>query len=418
MINDNNRNINYQGADLYVEDVPVKSIIAKIGTPVFIYSGKQLEENYITFSSAFKAVNTLVCYALKANNNIHLVKKLAAKNAGADITSGGELYAALKSGVPGTRTVYAGVGKRDDEIVYALRSGVLLFNMESIAEMEHIDRIAGRIGLRAKVGFRFNPNVDAHTHKHITTGKNETKFGISYPSILDAYRLAGKKRNLDVAGIHLHIGSQITELGPFKLVAEKAEMLYRKLCSMGFDIRYIDLGGGLGIRYDNETPPVPSALAQVYASKFKDIPGLTLILEPGRYIVGNSGILVTSVLYGKKSVHKNFLIVDSGMCDLIRPALYDAYHEIVPVKKSNGKKVMVDIVGPVCETSDYLGKDRMLPFLASGTAVAVGNAGAYGFMMSSNYNARPRAAEVMVTGSKWKLIRKRETVNDIFSKIV
>ncbi len=413
----NTEQFDYRNSELFVEDIPVSSITKNVGTPVFVYSEHQLKANFTNLDSAFSKFPHLVCYALKANNNLVLCNVLSKLNAGADITSGGELYAAIKSNIPANKIVYAGVGKRSDEIKSALSKNVLMLNVESLAEMRIIASLADQLRTRARIAFRYNPNIDAHTHKFITTGKSENKFGLPEPLIYEAYKEAVKYKSLDVVGIHVHIGSQITELKPFELAAKKVLALYKTLSSIGIKIKYIDMGGGLGIKYFNEVPPNPKSLADIYISTFKNLPNITLILEPGRFIVGNTAILVTSVLYNKETLHKKFLIVDSGMCDLIRPAFYDAYHEILPLKKSSKPKVTVDVVGPVCETSDFLGKDRMLPLLNSGDLLAVKTAGAYGFAMSSNYNARPRAAEVLVSGNKWRLIRYRETINNIFGKI-
>ena len=378
---------------------------------MFIYSIIFIQ-NFSRFNNAFKNVLHLICYAVKANSNNMLLRELAKAGAGADITSGGELYRALRAGFDPRKIVYAGIGKTREEIQFALRENILIFNVESLEELGQINFVAGRLKKKARIAFRVNPNVDPHTHHYITTGKKGGKFGIPYSEVLDAYRSARKMPHISIEGIHCHIGSQITELGPFRLAAQRINGLVRKLSSIGIRLNYVNLGGGLGIRYDRENPPAPDKLAKAVLPALGDFSG-TFIFEPGRYIVGNAGLFLVSVIYRKSSGGKKFLIVDGGMNDLVRPTLYDAYHEIVPVNKASGAKVEVDVVGPICETGDFLGKERLLPWVPQGGLLAVKCAGAYGYAMSSQYNSRLRAAEVLVDSAKTKLIRKREIYRDL-----
>lgn len=407
--------LQYQSGTLHIEKVSAQALAKRYGTPLFAYSKDKLIENYRSFDGAFNGVNHLICYALKANSNYHLLKSLASEGSGVDITSGGELYRALKAGFAPKKIVYAGIGKTAEEIEYALKSGILLFNVESVEELELIGRVARRLKQKAPVAFRINPNVDADTHHHISTGKSGVKFGIPYIDAVDVYKRASKIPSVDVAGIHSHIGSQITSTAPFKLAAERVSGVVNKLAAAGINLRIIDLGGGLGITYKAEKPPTPAQLKSAVLPQFKDFAG-TFIFEPGRYIVGNTGVLITSVIYRKQVENKNFIVVNAGMNDLIRPTLYDAYHDIVPVKLSGGKKVRADVVGPICETGDFLGKERLLSWPDQGEFLAVKCAGAYGFAMSSQYNSRLRAAEVMIDGKNSSLIRKREKYEDLVEK--
>ncbi|MHB9155551.1 MAG: diaminopimelate decarboxylase [Endomicrobiales bacterium] len=404
--------LNYRRGQLYIENVPVELLIRSFGTPLYVYSRSQLLKNYQAFDTAFGPVPHLVCYALKANSNGAVLKALAGNGAGVDITSGGELFRALKAGFPPRKIVYAGIGKTAEEIDYALEQRILMFNVESLEELEQINRIALKRRVKAPIAFRINPNVDPHTHHYITTGKSGGKFGIPYNEAVKAYQAARRLKGIDIAGIHCHIGSQITEVAPFLLAARKIESLVRRLSGTGIALRYVDLGGGLGITYDKEAPPTPAEMARAVLPVFKGFGG-TFVFEPGRCIVGNAGVLVAKVVYRKRSGGKNFLIVDTGMNDLIRPTLYEAYHGILPARKGSRTNIKVDVVGPICETGDFLGKERSLPWLSPGEHLVVKCAGAYGFAMSSQYNSRLRAAEVMVQGKEFHAVRRRETYPDL-----
>ncbi len=395
-----------------MEKVKVQEIAEQIGTPFYLYSLAQIQKNYQEYNSAFAGYPHLICYALKANSNLRVGKILAGQGAGVDIVSGGELYRALKSGFPARKIVYAGVGKTKEEIEFALKENILMFNVESLGELEIIANIAREMNCSAPVAIRVNPGIDPHTHKYTTTGKKENKFGIPLQQIIPAYEKARKFKNLKILGIHCHIGSQIVTLKPFLdtlrcLLDVISELEKRKIY-----LQYLNLGGGLGIRYKDENPPTPRDLAEGYMSLLKGRK-YTLILEPGRYIVGNAGILVTKVLYLKDTRRKKFIITDAGMTELIRPVLYEAYHEIIPVIEKKRKKIVVDVVGPICESADYFAQDRLLPEVQPGEFLAVMCAGAYGFSMSSTYNSRPRVAEVLVDGKNWTIIRERESYADL-----
>jgi diaminopimelate decarboxylase len=407
--------LNYRKETLFVENVSLSSLAEEYGTPLYVYSRSKLVENYRVFDKAFGQVSHIVCYALKANSNHTVLKTLAKEGSGVDITSGGELYRSLKAGFNPGKIVYAGIGKTAAEIEYALKNKILMFNAESVEELYALNGIAGRLGRKASLAFRVNPDVDANTHKHITTGKSGSKFGIPYKEALSVYKLAKSLKNIDVAGIHCHIGSQITDVKPFHLMALRMRQIYDNLLELGIKLRYIDLGGGLGIQYKNEKTHTPAELAGSVLPVFRGC-DCTFIVEPGRYIVGNTGYLVAGVTYRKKADGKNFLIVDAGMNDLVRPTLYEAYHDIVVAKRPGRKKVLVDVVGPICETGDFLGKGRMLPWVEQGERLVVKCAGAYSMAMSSQYNSRVRAAEVMVGGRSAKLIREREKYEDLIIK--
>lgn len=402
----------YRNNELYAEKIRIRDIAKEIGTPFYLYSRKQIEKNYFEYDSAFASYPHLICYALKANSNIAIGKILAQQGAGVDIVSGGELYRALKSGFPAKKIVYAGVGKTAEEIKFALEEDILMFNVESFAELELIAQIAKKMKKCAPIAIRVNPGIDPHTHRYTTTGKRENKFGIPLGQVLSACEQASKSKSLELLGLHVHIGSQITALTPFLKSLRCLLNLAKKLEKQGIKIRYLNLGGGLGIRYKDEKPPSPKELARGYLSLLKD-KNYILLLEPGRYVVGNAGVLITKVLYLKDSGEKKFIVVDAGMTELIRPVLYDAYHEILPVKKKDGKKIIADVVGPICESADYFAKERILSIVEPGELLAVMCAGAYGFSMSSTYNSRPRVAEVLVDGKNWYLIRKRETYADL-----
>ena len=403
----------HRGDDLYCEDVPVADIAAAVGTPVYIYSHATLVRHFRALDAAFSYVPHLICFALKANANLAVLKLFAELGGGLDVVSGGELYRGLAAGVPPERIVYAGVGKTRDEIAYALKSGILMFNVESDQELRCINEVAAGLGCTARIALRVNPDVDPKTHPYISTGLKQSKFGIEIERALEEYDAAKSLPALRVIGIHQHIGSQITKIQPFVDSLTRTVGLVRRLREQGTDIRYIDIGGGLGITYNDETPPLPGEFAQALIEVIRDL-GATVILEPGRVLVGNAGILVTRVLYTKQSPVKNFVVVDAGMNDLARPSLYGSYHAIWRVRRVSGRdEVTVDVVGPICESGDFLAKDRKLPRFESGELMAVMSAGAYGHTMSSNYNARPRTPEVMVRGSQYYVVRERETYADL-----
>jgi diaminopimelate decarboxylase len=398
--------------ELYAEDIPVRELINEYGSPLYIYSYKTLVRHFKAYDDSFDSIPHLICYAVKANSNLSILRLLGSLGSGADIVSGGELYRATKAGIRPSRIVYAGVGKTEEEIDFALKKGILMFNVESEQELKKIDEVAGRLSKRARIALRINPDIDPETHPYISTGLKEHKFGIPIEEALEHYRLAKSLKNIDVVGVHKHIGSQITSAQPFVDALKRVLILVEELKKEDINIRYLDIGGGLGIQYESEKPPHPKELAKRLLPILRDS-RMTLILEPGRSIVGNAGILVTRVLYTKPGLGKEFVIVDAAMNDLMRPTLYGAYHRIVPVKKVRRKGIIADIVGPICESGDFLAREREIPQLKPGELIAVMSAGAYGFSMSSNYNSRPRVAEVMVKGKEHYLIRERETYKDL-----
>jgi diaminopimelate decarboxylase len=402
----------YKNGELYCEDVPVRTVAQRIGTPFYLYSSNTLENHFRAFDSAFAGVPHLICFALKSNSNSAVLRLLRREGAGADIVSGGELFRALRAGIDPHKIVYAGVGKRRDEIEYALKVGVLMFNVESGEELLALDQAAMEMHAVARIALRVNPNIDPKTHAYISTGLKENKFGIPIEQALEFYQTAKGLKNVEVVGVHQHIGSQITEVQPFVDALEKLVGFVKELKAAGIDIQYVNIGGGLGITYKDETPPLPKDVAQAVRPLLKSC-GCTIVMEPGRAIVGNAGILVTSALFHKDSGEKRFLIVDAGMNDLIRPSLYEAYHDIRPVVPSDASEAVFDVVGPICESGDFLAKDRKLPGIKQGGLLAVMSAGAYGFSMSSNYNSRPRVAEVLVKGNEYHIVRERETYEDL-----
>ena len=402
----------YKGSELYAEDVPVKALTEKYGTPLYVYSYKTIVRHYKAYDEAYGAFPHVICFALKANTNGSLLRILAKHGGGADIVSGGELFRALRAGIPPDKIVYAGVGKTEAEIRFALRSNILMFNVESEDELREIDRIAGLMKKKAPVALRINPDIDPGTHPYISTGMREHKFGISIEQALENYRLASGLKNIRVIGIQKHIGSQITEIAPFVDAMKRILVLLDDLRGQGFQIRYLDIGGGLGIPYGDEKPPAPAELAKKLLLLLNGR-NVTLIMEPGRSIVGNAGVLLTRTLYIKKGVGKEFVIVDAGMNDLMRPSLYDAYHHIIPVIKKKRTKITADIVGPICESGDFLARGRTIERVVRGEYLCVMSAGAYGMSMSSNYNSRPTVAEVLVNGRSHSLIRKRGTYVDL-----
>jgi diaminopimelate decarboxylase len=402
----------YRGDELYCEGIPIQAIADEIGTPFYLYSLNTLERHFRAFQNAFSEVDHLVCFSAKANSNIAILRIFTRMGGGVDVVSGGELFRAMKAGARPEKIVYSGVGKRLDEIEYALEFPILMFNVESSQELVTMDRIAGRMGTKAPVALRVNPDVDPRTHPYISTGMKENKFGINFQKSLDEYRLAKTLPNVQVIGVSCHIGSQLTEVDPFVEAVQRIKELVQKLRAEGMTVRYLDMGGGLGITYKEEEPPHPMEYAQALLNELRGI-DCTLILEPGRVIVGNAGILVTKVLYVKTGDEKNFIIVDGAMNDLIRPSLYGSYQRIQPVQRIDRGEIVADVVGPICESGDFLAKDRKLPNVEQGDLLAVMSAGAYGFSMSSNYNSRPRVAEVLVARDKFYVIRQREDYDDL-----
>jgi len=403
----------FKNNELYAEDIPVKELIQIYGSPLYIYSYNTLVRHFKAYEDSFSNLSHIICYAVKANSNLAVIKTLSSLGAGADIVSGGELYRALKAGIKPEKIVYAGVGKTEQEIEFALRESILMFNVESEQELRNINKIAGKLSKKAKVALRINPDIDPETHSYISTGLKKYKFGIPIEDALQYYKLAKNLENIIVVGIHKHIGSQITKISPFVDALKKVLILVDKLNEEDIKISFLDIGGGLGIQYEDESPPHPKELAEKLFPILKDR-DLTIIVEPGRSIVGNAGILVSKVLYIKQGLGKEFVIVDAAMNDLMRPTLYNAYHEIVPVvRKYENEKTIADIVGPICESGDFFAKERQLPKLQQGEFIAIMSAGAYGFSMSSNYNSRPKVAEVMVNKKQHYLIRKRECYADL-----
>lgn len=402
----------YRENSLYCEGAAVEKIAAEAGTPFYLYSHETLERHFRVFDAAFAAVPHIICFAVKANSNTAILRIFVREGGGVDLVSGGELFRALKAGVDPRKCVYSGVGKREDEIDFALKTGILMFNVESEEELEAINARAEILGVKAGIALRVNPDVNPQTHPHISTGLKENKFGIDVEGSLRAYRRAAGLNNLEIKGVSCHIGSQVTKLSPFIDALALLKELTRKLREEGIAIRYLDLGGGLGITYNRESPPHPSEYAQAIIEASRDL-DCTFIFEPGRVIVGNAGILVTRVLYTKRTEAKRFIIVDAGMNDLIRPSLYGSFHRIQPVIRRAREEAIADIVGPICESGDFLVKERHMPAFERGDLLAVMSAGAYGFSMSSNYNSRPRIPEILVKGDLPYIIRKRENYEDL-----
>ena len=399
---------NYQNNILHCEDVDIRDIAAQVGTPFYLYSKATLTHHFATFDGAF-SVPHITCFATKACSNIAILNLFAGQGGGADIVSGGELFRALKAGVDPQKIVYSGVGKTRDELKFGLESGILMFNVESHQELVALQEVAAELGVQAPVSFRVNPDVDPKTHAYISTGLAKNKFGIPIDEALAVYEQANGLDNIKVVGVSCHIGSQLTDVSPFVESLHKVKMFITKLNDSAIHIDYLDLGGGLGINYEDEEPPVPAEYAKALEAELEDL-DCTLVLEPGRVIVGNAGILVTKVLYTKEGGNKKkFNIVDAGMNDLARPSLYDAYHAIRPVEERDQGIETGDVVGPICETGDFLSRDKAMPVSEQGDLLAVMSAGAYGFTMSSNYNSRPRVAEVLVDGGQFHVIRERET---------
>ncbi|MFH1190161.1 MAG: diaminopimelate decarboxylase [Candidatus Omnitrophota bacterium] len=402
----------FRDNELYCEDIKVADIAAKVGTPFYLYSYATLIDHYEKLKAAFRPINPLIAFSMKSNSNLAVVRALVKNGAGLDIVSGGELYRASLTGVDPKKVVYAGVGKKPDEIADAIKFGILFFNTESEDELDEIQSVSASLGRKVSVAVRINPDVIPRTHRYVATGKGETKFGLDFDTAHKIFNMRWKYPNLNIRGIHVHIGSQILDAKPFEDAIEK---VLEFLKARKIDVEYFNIGGGLGIMYSIENPQTAKSFAGKVIPLLKRS-RLKIILEPGRFISGNSGILVTRVIYTKRTPRKKFVIVDSGMSDLIRPSLYEAYHKIVPVKvaeNSSDTCEKVDIVGPICESGDFLGKDRLLPQALQGDLLAVLGAGAYGFTMSSNYNARPRPAEVMVVKKAFYVVRRHETYKDL-----
>ena len=412
----------YRRNNLYCEGVMVQDLARRFGTPLYVYSYHTLIDHFVKLKTAFRQVNPLICYSVKANSNLAILKALVDKGAGLDIVSGGELFRAVKAGCPAEKIVYASVGKTDSEIEEAVRRGILFFNVESLPELENINRIACALGEVARVAIRINPDVEPKTHKFITTGKITNKFGIDFDTACGILLFRRRLLHIRISGLHIHIGSQITESGPFISAISKVLKFVSQLKKEGVELEYLNIGGGLGIVYDRETPQTADRFADKVLPLLKRS-GLKIIMEPGRFIVGNAGILVSRVLYIKSTLKKKFVIVDAGMNDLIRPALYDAYHQILPLRrapsfacrqaKGVGRTGGVDIVGPICESGDFFAKDRRMPKIKEEDYLAIMGAGAYGFSMSSNYNSRRRCQEVMVVKDRVFVIRKRQSYADL-----
>ena len=402
----------YQGEHLYCEEFPIQAMAKEVGTPFYLYSLHTLESHFKGFDSAFSKVEHLICFSAKANSNLAILRAFVRLGGGVDVVSGGELFRAMKAGAQPDKIVYSGVGKRPEEIEYALEFPILMFNVESSQEMVAIDQIAGKMGTQAPISLRVNPDVDPRTHPYVSTGLKKNKFGINIQKSIVEYELANTLPNVKVIGVSCHIGSQLTDMGPFVEAGQRIKELVQKLREKGIHIQYMDLGGGLGITYHQEEPPHPQEYAQSLLSELSGI-DCTLILEPGRVIAGNAGILVTRVLYTKEGSEKNFIIVDAAMNDLIRPSLYGSYQRIQPVQRNDRPEIVADVVGPICESGDFLAKDRKLPRMEPGELLAVMSAGAYGFSMSSNYNSRPRVPEVLVNKDRFYIIREREDYDDL-----
>lgn len=402
----------YENGRLCCEKVPIESLVRDVGTPVYVYSRATLTHHFTVFDGAFSHIPHLTCYSVKANSNVAVLALFGSLGGGVDIVSGGELFRARRAGIKPEKIVYSGVGKTREEIDYALSEDILMFNIESRQELEAISQRAQALGRTARIALRVNPDVDPKTHPYITTGMEKNKFGIRVDEALESYRHAMTLPGVDVVGIDCHIGSQLTETAPFVDALKRLRALMGRLHELGLSIRYLDLGGGLGITYADEEPPHPTEYAEAILKEMEGLP-CTLIFEPGRVIVGNAGILVTRVLYTKKTPTKHFVIVDAAMNDLIRPSLYGAYHHIQPVVLSERATETVDVVGPICESGDFLARERAMPQVAPGELLAVMSAGAYGFSMASNYNSRPRPAEVLVDGETYHVIRRRETWDDL-----
>jgi len=403
----------YKNGELFAEEVPLRRIAQEVGTPAYVYSMATLRRHYRVFDEAFARIPHLVCFSVKSNSNLAVLRTFAKAGSGFDIVSGGELFRALKAGADPKKIVFSGVGKKRAEIEYALNTGILMFNVESEQELAFLNDVSGGLGKKAPISLRVNPDVDPQTHPYISTGMKKSKFGIDIKRSAELYKKALSLKNLEVIGVDCHIGSQLTSVGPFvDALSRLREYLDRVLVGEGANIRYLDLGGGLGIQYKDEEPPHPEEYA---SALIKGLEGLdvTLILEPGRVMVGNAGILLIEVLYLKETDEKKFVVVDGGMNDLIRPALYGSYQAIRPVVERKVETIVADVVGPICESGDFFAKDREIPKPNPGDLLAVMSAGAYGFTMASNYNAHPRPPEILVDGREFHVVRRRESFEDL-----
>jgi len=400
------------GGELWCEDARVRDLAARFGTPLYVYSRRTFVEHYRKLETAFADVPHVICFSVKSNGNLGILRTLAALGAGADVVSGGELHKAMLAGIPADRIVYSGVGKTRSELELAVASGIRSVNVENVEELRVLSEVAVALGRRQECSLRVNPDVDAHTHEYLTTGRKENKFGIALADAVPAARIAASLPGIVLTGLDMHIGSQILSPVPYRMALEQVRSVVGDLRAEGCDIRHLDIGGGLAVRYDREDPMTADQFHDEIIALVRAL-GVDLVLEPGRFIIGPAGILVGEVQFVKEAGGKRFVILDAGMNDLIRPSLYGAHHRIEPVVDGTGPLVQTDVVGPVCESGDFLGKDRQLPSLQRGDRVAVFTAGAYGFAMSSNYNQRPRAAEVLVDGAVATLIRRRETFDDL-----
>lgn len=404
----------YRNGELFAEGVPVRRIAREVGTPAYIYSLATLKRHYRVFDQAFARLSHLVCFSMKSNSNLAVLRAFVKEGGGFDIVSAGELFRALKAGADPKKIVFSGVGKKKAEIEYALNAGILMFNVESEQELTVLNEVARGVEKKAPISLRVNPDVDPKTHPYISTGMKKSKFGIDIKRSLEVYKRALSLTHLEVIGVDCHIGSQLTTIPPFVDALSRVKVFVEALRKEGARIRYLDLGGGLGIRYKDEEPPHPEEYAGALIQGLRGL-DVTLILEPGRVVVGNAGILVTEVLYLKEGEEKTFVVVDGGMNDLIRPALYGSYQAIRPVVERKGEMIVADVVGPICESGDFFAKDREIPRPQEGDLLAVMSAGAYGFTMSSNYNSRPRAPEILVDGDNFHVVRKRESFEDLIS---
>jgi diaminopimelate decarboxylase len=406
----------YRKGELYCEGVALRRLAGQFGTPLYVYSQGHITSQCDDLHRALRSIDHEICYAVKANSNLAVLRALAQAGTSFDIVSGGELYRVVRAGGDPRKCAFSGVGKSREEIEHALKLGIDIFNVESEPELRRISAVAWRMGRRAPIAIRVNPGVDPDTHHYISTGKHESKFGISLGEALDIYRLAVRLEGIEIRGVQMHIGSQITKTAPFVLAIRKLVPLIEQVREIApRTLRSFDVGGGLGIRYRDEHPPTAIEYARAVVPHVKRV-GLRILLEPGRFIVGNSGVLVTRVVHIKQTPVKRFVIVDAAMNDLIRPSLYESYHEIIPVAaKDARRKSTVDVVGPVCESGDFLAQGRRLAAVEEDALLAVMSGGAYGMSMASNYNARPRPAEVMVKGSRYELVRRRESVKDLIS---
>jgi diaminopimelate decarboxylase len=405
----------YRNGELACEGVSLRTLADAVGTPAYVYSRAALLDSYHAYDRAFAEIPHIICYAVKANSNLGVISSLARAGAGADIVSGGELYRALRAGVPPKKVIFSGVGKTRDEMREALKAEILMFNVESVSELRALDEVARAMGVRAPIALRVNPDVDPETHPYIATGLKSAKFGIPIAEAHRTYEVAQALPGLEVIGVQMHIGSQLTKTSPFADAVARVVSLAKHLRESGIAVALVDFGGGLGIRYRDETVPTHAEYAQSLVTMLRELGGVTVLLEPGRSIVGNAGLLLTRVLYRKEASAKTFVVVDAAMNDLIRPAFYDAYHHIRPVReeRTTAAAETVDVVGPICESGDFLAKNRTLPRAEEGDLLGIMSAGAYGFAMASNYNTRPRAVEVLVQGEHYTIVRRRETYEDL-----